>query len=40
MIKTLENVVSMQPGVAKVVNEIKPLEPETGKVDVFGRPVK
>lgn len=40
MIKTLENVVSMQPGVAKVVNEIKPLEPEPGKVDVFGRPVK
>ncbi|MBP3558805.1 MAG: hypothetical protein J6K20_14030 [Thermoguttaceae bacterium] len=40
MIKTLENVVSMQPGVAKVVNEIKPLEPETGVVDVFGRPLK
>lgn len=40
MIKTLENVISMQPGVAKVVNEIKPLEPETGVVDVFGRPLK
>ena len=40
MIKTLENVVSMQPGVVKVVNEIKPLEPETGAVDVFGRPLK
>jgi len=40
MIKTLENVVSMQPGVAKVVNEIKPLEPATSKVDVFGRPLK
>ncbi|MBQ6827728.1 MAG: hypothetical protein IJO46_06900, partial [Thermoguttaceae bacterium] len=39
MIKTLENVVSMQPGVAKVVNEIQALEPETGKVDVFGRPL-
>ena len=40
MIKTLENVISMQPGVVKVVNEIQPLEPETGKVDVFGRPLK
>ena len=40
MIKTLENVVSMQPGVVKVVNEIQPLEPETGAVDVFGRPLK
>lgn len=40
MIRTLENVVSMQPGVAKVVNEIKPLEAEPGAVDVFGRPLK
>ncbi len=40
MIKTLENVVSMQSGVRKVVNEIKPLEAEPTAVDVFGRPIK
>lgn len=40
MIRMLENVVSMQPGVGKVVNEIKPLSPEPSAVDVFGRPLK
>ena len=40
MIRMLENVVSMQPGVRKVVNEIKPLAPEPTAVDVFGRPAK
>lgn len=40
MIRMLENVVSMQPGVRKVVNEIKPLSSEPIAVDVFGRPVK
>lgn len=40
MIRMLENVVSMQPGVRKVVNEIKPLAPEPTAVDVLGRPVK
>ncbi|MBQ7112541.1 MAG: BON domain-containing protein [Thermoguttaceae bacterium] len=40
MIRMLENVVSMQPGVRKVVNEIKPLAPEPTAVDVFGRPLK
>lgn len=40
MIRMLENVVSMQPGVRKVVNEIKPLSPEPTAVDVFGRPLK
>ena len=40
MIRMLENVVSMQPGVRKVVNEIKPLSPEPTAVDVFGQPLK
>ncbi len=40
MIRMLENVLSMQPGVRKVVNEIKPLAPEPTAVDVFGRPLK
>ncbi len=35
----LENVVAMQPGVERVVNELEVSEPQTQAVDVFGRPI-